>query len=457
MNQNTALFLFDVAAVLALGVLLALPMRRLRQPRVIAEILAGLALGPSLLGLFPGHLPQRLFPAPVQADLSAIAQVGILPFMFLVGWQLNVGSLRERAGSVLAVSLASAGLPFAAGAGLAVWLYHDHAVVHGKTIGEAAFVLFVGAAMAVTAFPVLARIILEHRLQLTSVGRLAIASAAVGDVLAWCLLAVVSVVAVAAGPRPLLRLLGWCALYAVVLVLVVRPLLRRLTRRGGVAGAAPIWLVPLIAAGAFAAGGTTSRFGIDAIFGAFTFGLVMPRDMDRALESAVRVPLEQIAQLLMPVFFVSAGLSVNVENLGASGLLQLAAIFAVACVGKLVGAGGAARLTGLDRRSALTVGLLMNTRGLTELIILNAGLTMGILDGRMFTMMVITALATTAMTGPLVPRLPYARAEIFAAGGDSVAADLDVADAGADADLAADADLGTASRAGRTGDGTAVN
>lgn len=411
MGQNAALVLLDLAAVLAVGVCLSVPMRRLRQPRVIGEILAGLALGPSLLGLFPGRLPQRMFPAPVQADLASIAQIGILLFMFLVGWELNPNSLREQGRQVAAVSLASAGLPFVAGLGLAFSLYREHAVVGGKTVGEAAFVLFVGTAMAVTAFPVLARIILEHRLQLTPVGRLAIASAAVGDVLAWCMLAVVSLVAASAGPGPLVRLLGWCALYAAAMALAVRPALRRLLRDDGTRrlDASAPWLVPLVAAGTLAAGYATSRIGIDAIFGAFTFGLVLPHDLPKAAATAIRVPLEQTAQLLMPVFFVSAGLSVDVERLGASGLLQLAALTAVACVGKVAGASGAARLTGMDWPGALTVGLLMNTRGLTELIILNAGLNMGILDGRMFTMMVVVALVTTAMTGPLVPRRPYAR------------------------------------------------
>jgi Kef-type K+ transport system membrane component KefB len=413
--QNPTLLLTeamaDVAAVLIVSVALAPLFRRLRQPRVIAEIIAGIALGPSLLGLLPGNLPAKLFPPAVRPDLSAVAQVGILLFMFLVGWQMNPGEVRRKRSAVLGVSLSSIALPFVTGVILATWLFHDHAMVNGHHVSETAFVLFVGTAMAITAFPVLARIILEHRLQMTSLGALALASAAVGDVLAWCMLALVAAVASSSGFGGLIRVAGLSALYAAVLGLVVRPLLRLLIARMTRNGVVSPQVLGVLAAGAFLAGYVTNLIGLDAIFGAFSFGLIMPKDDSQSLIARVRVPMENITALLLPVFFVTTGLSVDVTKLGGSGVLELLSVIAVACLGKLVGATGAARLSGMSWRDSRMVGLLMNTRGLTELIILNAGVTMGVLDNRMFTMMVVMALVTTAMAGPLVPRLPYARAE----------------------------------------------
>ncbi|HZB32661.1 MAG TPA: cation:proton antiporter [Streptosporangiaceae bacterium] len=398
-----------VAVVLVVGAALTPLIRRLRQPRVIAEIVAGIALGPSLLGLLPGDLTTRLFPAAVRPELSAISQVGILLFMFLVGWEMDPGHARTRRGAVLSISLASIALPFGTGIVLATWLYHDHAVVDGHHISKAAFLLFVGTAMAITAFPVLARIIVEHRLQMTPVGVISLAAAAVGDVVAWCMLAVVSVVAVSSGPSPLLRVLGYSALYALVLWVVVRPLLRFLIRRSSRDGDVSPRLLVFIVAGVFLSAYTTHQIGLDAIFGAFAFGLIMPRDSRKALASRVRIPMEHITDLLLPIFFISVGLSVDITGLGGSGIPELLAIIGVACLGKLVGVVIAARATGMSWSDSSTVGLLMNTRGLTELIILNVGVSMGVLDNRMFTMMVVMALITTAMAGPFIPRRPYAR------------------------------------------------
>lgn len=415
MAQSSALILAetvaDVAAVLVVSAILTPLFRRLKQPPVIAEILAGIMLGPSLLGLLPGDLTTRFFPLAARPNFGAIAQVGILLFMFLVGWQMNPDEIREKRNAVLGVSLSSIALPFGTGIALATWLFHDHATVNGHHVSETAFILFVGTAMAITAFPVLARIILEHRLQMTPVGSLALASAAVGDVLAWCMLAFVSVVAVSSGSGHLWSVIGYSALYAVVLGMVVRPLLRILIRRMSPNGDPSTQLLPILAAGAFLAGYMTNMIGLDAIFGAFSFGLIMPSESKKLLESRVRVPMEHITTLLLPVFFVSTGLSVDVTKLGGAGITELLAIIAVACLGKLIGATGAARLSGMSWKDSRSVGFLMNTRGLTELIILNAGVTMGVLDNRMFTMMVIMALVTTSMAGPLVPRLEYARPE----------------------------------------------
>ncbi len=404
--QTVAEAVADSGAVLLLGAALIPLFRRVRQPRVMAEIVVGIMLGPSLLGLLPGDLTARLFPPAVRSDLSAVAEISILLFMFLIGWEMDLGQVRTRRGAVLGVSLSSTAVPLGSGVVLAVLLYRDHDTLAGHHVGEPGFILFVGTAMAITAFPVLARIIGEHRLQHTQVGTIALASAAVGDVIAWCLLAVVSVVAARGGLWHLLALGGWCGLYATVLVLIVRPLLRIVIARLSPGGTPSPLLLTVLASGAFLAGFATQRIGLDAIFGAFSFGLVMPSDSRQDLAGVVRMPLQHITALLLPVFFISTGLQVNLGGLGISGLCQLAAIIAVASLGKVTGAFAAARVSGMSIRDSASIGLLMNTRGLTELIVLNVGASMGVLDGQMFTMMVVMALVTTGMAGPLVPYGP---------------------------------------------------
>lgn len=399
----------DLALVLVVSAALTPLLQRLRQPRVIAEIIAGLALGPSLLGLLPGHLTDRFFPAAARPDLSAVAQVAILLFMFLVGWEIEPAEMLRNRNAVLGVCLASVTLPFAAGVLLALGLYRDHAVVGGHHVGRAAFVLFIGTAMATTAFPVLARIIREHRLESTRVGAVALASAAVGDVIAWCLLALVSAVATSSGSGRLLRVVAFSILYGLVLAAVVRPLLRLLISRHSSGDHVSLHLLPLVASGALLSGYVVYVIGLDPIFGAFAFGLAMPRNAGPALRERIRVPMEQMTSLLLPAFFVVTGLSVDIASLSGSGTLELLAVCAVACLGKIAGAGVAARASGMSWADSRAVGLLMNTRGLTELIILNVGRTLGVLDTRMFTMLTVMAVLTTAMAGPFVPRLPEAR------------------------------------------------
>jgi Kef-type K+ transport system membrane component KefB len=395
------LVLADLALVLALGSLLKPLLRRLRQPPVIAEIVAGLALGPSLLGLFPGNPTEVLFPPAVRTDLAAIAQVGILLFMFLVGWEMNLNQLRRQPGEVLGVSLSAIALPFVGGVALACWLYARHSEVDGRQVDSLAFVLFVGAAMAITAFPVLARIITDCGLREKRVGVLALASAAVGDLIAWCLLVVVSVIAASGGPGRLVQVAALSAVHAAVLILVVRPLLRRLLqpREGRLSG----HVLPVLAAGVLASGYAAAAIGLDGIFGAFAFGLVMPRDLGHELSEQVGTPVRQITALLMPVFFVTTGLSVDITRIAGGALLELAGILAVACLGKMVAAYVCGRLIGLSGQDSRLLAFLMNTRGLTELVILNAGVTLGVLDPSMFTMMVIMALVTTGMAGFVLP------------------------------------------------------
>lgn len=396
--------LAGIALVLLVGTALGRLARRVRQPAVIGEISAGILLGPSLLGLLPGDLPQRIFPADVRPLLSAVSQVGLMLFMFMIGWEFEKRLLRSHRAMAAAVSLSSVGLAFALGVGLAAVLYSRHSVVDGETVSPTAFALFLGAAMSVTAFPVLARILTDNRIAGTRVGALALAGAAIDDVIAWCLLAYVSALVTADGdPGDLIQIAALSAVYVAAMFFVVRPAVAALVGRWAAAGR---WnsLLVVLCSGAFLSAYATTWIGIHAIFGAFLFGFIMPREPVAQVTLHLRQPLEHIGLILLPVFFIVTGLSVDIGGLSGTEYLELAAILAVACAGKLIGAVVPARVMGLSWGESGALGLLMNTRGLTELIILNAALSLGILDGQMFTMMVIMALVTTALAGPLLGR-----------------------------------------------------
>lgn len=403
-DLRVATMMAGIALVLLVGTALGRLARRLREPAVIGEITAGILLGPSLLGQLPGDLPEKIFPADVRPLLSAVSQVGLILFMFMVGWEFEKRLLRPHRAMAAAVSLSSVGLAFVLGVGLAAVLYPRHSTVDGQTISPVAFALFLGAAMSVTAFPVLARILTDNRIAGTRVGSLALAGAAVDDVIAWCMLAYVSALVTADGdPADLVQIAGLSAVYVLAMFFVVRPAVAVLFGRWSAAGR---WrpLLVVLCAGAFLSAYATTWIGIHAIFGAFLFGFVMPREPAAQVTLHLREPLEHVGLILLPVFFIVTGLSVDIGGLHGTQWLELAAIIAVACAGKLLGAVIPARVMGLSWGESSALGLLMNTRGLTELIILNAALSLGVLDGRLFTMMVIMALVTTALAGPLLAR-----------------------------------------------------
>ncbi|MEV0570791.1 cation:proton antiporter [Dactylosporangium sp. NPDC050588] len=392
-----ATVLVDIALVLAVGTLLGRWVRRLRQPAVIGEILAGIALGPSLLGLLPGNPTAWLFPVEARPFLSTVAQIGLALFMFLIGWEFNPSLLRSHRGTAAAVSIGSIAVSFGMGVALATLLYHRHDTVGVDHVGFTVFALFLGVAMSITAFPVLARILAEKRLTGTRVGGIALISAAIDDVLAWCLLAVVTAIATASGPLDLVRMLVLLGVFLVVLRTVVRPFLVLMTRRH-----VTVHLLVAVVALVFLAAYATTWIGLHAIFGAFCVGLAMPREPAAELCEQVRRPLEHVSVVLLPVFFIVTGLGVDVGGLTTGNLLELAAIVVIACVGKLTGAIVPAVFLGMSWRDAGILGILVNTRGLTELVVLSVGLQLGVLDRQMFTMMVLMALVTTALAGPLI-------------------------------------------------------
>ncbi|MFF6994942.1 cation:proton antiporter [Streptomyces sp. NPDC008313] len=401
-----------IAVILVVGAALARLAQRVHQPAVIGEITAGILLGPSLLGLFPGDLTQRLFPDNVRPLLAMVAQLGLLLFMFTVGWELDWSTMRRRKRSVAGVTAGSMLGPLVLGMGVAAIIYGNHSRVDGDTVPFFSFVLYLGVSMSITAFPVLARILKDNHIGRTKIGALALTSAAFGDVLAWCLLAAVVAIVTSSGPSGFTDTVWMSAGYGAAMIAVVRPLLARAvawtSKRGN-----GTYLAGLVTAGLLLSAYTTAKIGIHPIFGAFAFGLAMPRKPKELLEEKMLRPLQHAGELMLPVYFIITGLSVDIASMSATAWGELALILAAAIIGKLLGAALPARTFGLTWRESTGVGVLMNTRGLTELVILGVGLNLGVLDQTLFTEMVLMALITTAMAGPVLPYfVPRARMDL---------------------------------------------
>jgi len=395
-DQEVQLFLADLAIIILFARLLGVAAKRIGQPPVVGEIIAGILLGPTLFG---GKITTTLFPLTLRPALSALANLGVVLFMFVVGYELDLRLIRGRERVAASVSVSSIILPLSLGAGLGVWLASRHHVRHVLP-----FALFVGTAMAVTAFPVLARILTDRGMHRTRIGGLALASAAIDDVLAWSLLAVVVAVAGAGGQQ--LRLL-LAPVYAVVMFGLVRPLLRRLVGVYQKQGRLTPNVLATVLVGLFLSSYATDWMGLKYIFGAFLFGIVMPREGAAALRQEILERLEQVSVLvLLPVFFVVSGWNVDLSSVGLSGLVELCLILLVAIAGKFGGAFAGARLAGVGSQRAGVLATLMNTRGLTGIVILAVGLQLGILDKSLYSLMIVMAIVTTAMTGPLL-RLIY--------------------------------------------------
>lgn len=374
-------------------------MRYIWQPQVIGEILAGIFLGPSLLQLVAPDVQAFLFPQDSSQRLYFLSQVGILLFMFIVGLELDTKVLRSKARSAFVISQISIVVPFALGIGLAFLLYADYGP-HNRSV--TAFALFMGIAMSITAFPVLARIIQEQGLTRTQLGTLAITCAAVDDVTAWCLLAlVVSLVQSGTGVDAIWTIL-LAALYAVFMLFIVR---RVLHRSSGIIPAGPqlpSHLLTLTFIALLLSAWITEMIGIHALFGAFLIGVVMPEHNGFKEKLAARIH-DVTTAILLPLFFAFTGLRTQIGLLDdlQSWLICLL-VLCVAIVGKFGGAAIAARFTGHSWPTARVLGALMNTRGLMELVVLNLGYDLGILSPKIFTMMVVMAVTTTMITGPVV-------------------------------------------------------
>lgn len=405
MNSPFAVLLMQIAVILALSRAMGMLFARFRQPQVIGEILAGILLGPTLLGWTLPGVFKWLFGDPSSLTvLNMLAQVGVLLFLFLIGLEFDPRVLSRRGKSAAAISVSGILVPFTLGF-CATYLMRAmfHADAQANLFPTA---LFMGAAMSVTAFPVLARIVTERNLQKTEEGGLAIAAAAIDDVLAWSMLAIVVAFAGShdghGGPAKVITL---AAIYVVVMWALVRPFLRRIEavylRQNTVSPGLLAVLLLTMLLSAFA----TESIGVHALFGAFVAGLVMPKREKFVHDVTLR--LETFSTIfLLPTFFAFAGLKADLRQMLHPDMLgYMSVIICIACAGKLGGASIAAYSTGLGRRKSLTLGVLMNTRGLMELIILTVGLQLKVIDQRVYGIMVVMALVTTAMAAPLIQLL----------------------------------------------------
>jgi Kef-type K+ transport system membrane component KefB/nucleotide-binding universal stress UspA family protein len=394
------LFVAQAILIIILSRGLGAVAKRLQQPLVIAEIVAGIMLGPSLLGwLFPS-VAAALFPKSSMPLLGLTSQVGLVLFMFLIGLELDPRLLKGRGRTSVAISHSSIALPFALG-GLLALRMHEELAPPG--VRFSAFFLFMGAAMSITAFPVLARILVEKRLLRSRIGAITIACAAVDDVTAWCILAFVVSVARSAGIMDAVRTVALALGYIAIMVWVVRPALARWADRTNVALSQNLvaGVIVLLLLSAW----TTELIGIHALFGAFMFGAILPKEGAFAPQLAEKIE-DVVVVLLLPLFFAYSGLRTQIGLLNTpEAWLTCSLIILLACVGKFGGSFLAARLTGVQWREASAIGVLMNTRGLVELIALNIGLDLGVITPKLFTMMVLMALVTTFMTSPILERI----------------------------------------------------
>lgn len=417
------LLLAQIAVILLCARVLGRALRLVGQPKVIGEMLAGIMLGPSLLGWLAPGLSTALFPAASLGFLNALSQIGLLFFMFLVGLELDPKLIRGREHAVVMASHASIVAPFFLGSCLALFLYPR---LSDDGVTFTGFALFIGAAMSVTAFPVLARILSERGLTRTRLGALALACAAVDDVTAWCILAaVVLIVRSADAPISIPLMVGGSLFFVLIMLTVVRRALARLettyTKWGFLSQdriAAVVFLV-------LVSGWITERLGVHAVFGAFLAGAVMPKGEGFVREFRARFE-DVMVVLFLPLFFAFTGLRTSVALISGDLWAYMAAVLFVAVAGKIGGSALAARRSGMSWRESWALGTLMNTRGLMGFVILNVGLDIGVISPALFAMMVLMALATTLMTSPLLdwiyPARLHLRAETPASAAPSVSA-----------------------------------
>jgi Kef-type K+ transport system membrane component KefB len=401
----TATVTGDIALVILVASVLGALARRCGQPAVIGHILTGVLLGPSVLGHLPGNPTSHLFPHPVIAPLTALADLAVIVFIFTVGYETEFGSLREpgRAVRPTTVPLVAGGalaVPMGLGIGL-VFLDRSGFAAVGEPGRGHSFVLFMGVAVSVTAMPVLAAIIRDRGLAGTTAGVIATAAAALMDVLAWLLLAAALIGTSHASRLPWAVTLVLIVCFAAAMLTVVRPALTWWTSRSQSVLANP---VPVAFAVALGSAWVTTALGLQPIFGAFLAGLAM-RGRGKAPDESVLRAMDQVGTLLLPLFFIVTGLILNIGGLTGAALILFVAIVAIASVGKLGPAYAMSRVSGLPPRQAATVAVLVNTRGLTELIALNTGLQDGLINQRLFTILVLMALLTTLATGLLLPAI----------------------------------------------------
>ena len=399
LHHPLRILLIQMIAVLLMVRLFGFLFKHIGQPGVIGEIVAGIVLGPSVLGYFFPDVFQALFPPESLTNLELLSQVGLVLFMFVIGMELDFSVLKNKINETLVISHAGILVPFFLGIVASYWIYEEYAAAQTAFLP---FALFIGISMSITAFPVLARIIQERNMTKTSLGTLAIASAANDDVTAWCLLAVVIAIAKAGTFASALYAIGLTALYIIIMFMVVRPFLKKVGEVYANQEVINKTFVALILLILIISSTLTEIIGIHALFGAFMAGVVMPPSI--GFRKVMMEKVEDIALVFfLPLFFAFTGLRTEIGLINSPALWGVCLLLiTVAVAGKLGGCAVAARLVGESWKDSFTIGTLMNTRGLMELVALNIGYEMGVLPPSIFVILVIMALVTTFMTTPLL-------------------------------------------------------
>lgn len=397
LGHPLAVLILQIITIVLFARLFGFVFNKIGQPTVIGEIVAGIVLGPSVVGLFYPSASAFLFPAASLGNIQFLSQVGLILFMFVIGMELDIRVIRKQAHEAVIISHASIIIPYTLGVGLSWFMYREFAPAH---ISFIAFALFMGIAMSITAFPVLARVIQERGLTRTRLGAMAITCAAADDITAWCILAVVIAIVKAGSLSSALFTIATALLYVLLMLLVIRPFLKRV---GSIYGNREMISKPVMALLLMVlllSAYTTEVIGIHALFGAFMAGVIMPSDLN--FRKIVVEKLEDVSVvLLLPLFFVFTGLRTQIGLLTDGHLWATCGwVILVAVAGKFGGSAIAAKVVGQTWKESLSIGALMNTRGLMELIVLNIGYDLGILSPQVFAMMVLMALITTFMTGP---------------------------------------------------------
>jgi Kef-type K+ transport system membrane component KefB len=397
LSHPLGVLLLQIIAIIIVARIFGYAFKKIGQPSVIGEIVAGIALGPSLMGwLFP-EFSAALFPVESLGNLKILSQFGLILFMFVVGMELDLKVLKTKVHEAVVISHASIIFPFALGLGLAYYIYGEFAP---PTIGFLSFGLFMGIAMSITAFPVLARIVQERGMSKTRLGSIVITCAAADDITAWCILATVIAIVNAGDIGGSMYIVLIAILYVAFMLVLVQPFLKRI---GSIFSSRETLSKPIVAVFFLTlifSAYVSEVIGIHALFGAFLAGVIMPENL--RFRNIFIEKVEDISLvLLLPIFFVLTGLRTEIGLLNEPGLWKICGyIILVAITGKLFGSAITARFIGQSWRDSLIIGTLMNTRGLMELVVLNIGYELGVLSPEIFAMMVIMALATTFMTGP---------------------------------------------------------
>lgn len=396
LQHSVGLLILQIIAIIIVARGIGFFFKKMGQPVVIGEILAGIVLGPSLLGTYFPEFSNFLFAKESLGGLQILSQVGLVLFMFVIGMELNLKVLKNTAYEATVISHASIIIPFALGIALAYYLYPSFAPTN---IPFSSFSLFIGISMSITAFPVLARIVQEKGLHKTKIGALSLICAAINDITAWCLLAVIIAVVKAGSFASSIYTIVFAIAYVFLMISVVRPFLKKIVSSSKSDISLNKTLVVIVFLVLLISSFMTETIGIHALFGAFMAGTIMPENI--RFRKLFIEKIEDVALVLfLPIFFVISGLKTEIGLIDNSNLWELTGIIiAVAIAGKFIGSAAAAKFVGQSWKDSLTLGTLMNTRGLMEIVVLNIGYDLGVLNAEIFVMLILMALITTFMTG----------------------------------------------------------